>query len=47
MTDKLRIIPPDDNYDHDLDDPEFYHYDEELDDDWDVEYEEDEDDEQV
>lgn len=44
MTDKIRIVPPDDNYDHDTDDPEFYHYDEEQEE-WDEEAEESEEDE--
>ncbi len=31
-SDRFRpVVPEDDNYDHDLDDPEFYHYSEETD----------------
>lgn len=34
-TDRFRPpLPEDDNYDHDLDDPEFFHYGEETEDDW-------------
>lgn len=30
-SDRFRpVVPEDDNYDHDLDDPEFYHYSEET-----------------
>ena len=35
-------LPSDDNYDHDLDDPEFYHYSEETEDDEWEEYMEEE-----
>jgi hypothetical protein len=48
MTDRYRsepiVVPEDDGYDHDLDDPEFYHYREEVEED-DGEYEEYEPDE--